>query len=185
MHPMDSFIVPAHKIVCAQNVFGVVVPDVQQAAIFPAFRFFGGDSLRDLDIELFILTGRHKVNFSVIGFPDVHGIPPAAKLQIHHVFQAGRHSIPVVAQSLCRNQVILRFQTAKLLDRVPFFGTSLPLPCRRRQPVPAAGLKSKRKNLAFIRCPFWLLALAVGRNPYFFWRGFCLFISLNLYTPII
>ena len=32
---------------------------------------------------------------------------------------------------------------------------------------------------------FWLLALAVGRNPYFFWRGFRLFISLNLYTPII
>lgn len=41
MHPMDSFIVPARKIVCAQNVFGVVVPDVQQAVIFPAFRFFG------------------------------------------------------------------------------------------------------------------------------------------------
>ena len=31
----------------------------------------------------------------------------------------------------------------------------------------------------------WLLAFAVGRNPYFFWRGFCLFISLNLYTQII
>ena len=80
MHRVDSFIVPAHKIVCAQNVFGIVVPDVQQAVIFPAFRFFGGDPLRDLDIELFILTGRHKVNFSVIGFPDVHGIPPAAGL---------------------------------------------------------------------------------------------------------
>ena len=41
MHCVDSFIVPAHKIVCAQNIFWVVVPDVQQAVIFPAFRFFG------------------------------------------------------------------------------------------------------------------------------------------------
>ena len=46
MHPMDSFIVPAHKIVCAQNIFWVVVPDVQQAIIFPAFRFSEPLSLR-------------------------------------------------------------------------------------------------------------------------------------------
>ena len=33
-------------------------------------------------------------------------------------------------------------------------------------------------------CPFWLLALAVGRNPFSFGEVF-LFSSLNLYTQII
>lgn len=51
MHPVDSFIIPAHKIVCAQNVFWVVVPDVQQAVIFPVFLFSESLSLRPAAVD--------------------------------------------------------------------------------------------------------------------------------------
>lgn len=30
-------------------------------------------------------------------------------------------------------------------------------------------------------CPFWLLAFAVGRNPFFFWRGVFVFLSQSLH----
>ena len=78
VHGLDALIVPARKIIRPQNILGVIVPDVQKPVIFPPFGLFGGDSFRDLDIELFILPCGNKVNLAVVRLSDIHNIPPAA-----------------------------------------------------------------------------------------------------------
>lgn len=98
MHGLDSLVVSAGEVVGAEDIFGVVVPDVQQAVILPAFGFLGGDPLCDLHIELFVLPRGHEVDLAVVGLADVYGVAPAAQLQIDHVFQAGGHGVRVVAQ---------------------------------------------------------------------------------------
>ncbi len=55
MHRPDPLIIPAGEVVGGQDVFGVVVPDVQQPLIFALLRLRVTDGLRHLDVDLFVL----------------------------------------------------------------------------------------------------------------------------------
>ena len=71
---------------------------------------------RFLHIELFILSYCHKVDLTAAGLTDIDGIPSAAKLQVHDIFQAGRHAVGVIAENavpqggICKIELLLRFQ---------------------------------------------------------------------------
>ena len=98
VHRFNSLIIPAGELIGAQDILGVVIPDFQQTLILPLLCLFRFNALCDLNIELLILTNRHKVDLSAGLLADIDGISPAAQLQIHHIFQRRRHSIPAVAQ---------------------------------------------------------------------------------------
>lgn len=87
MHGFDPFIVSACEFIGPQNIFGIVVANFQHTVVFPPFGLSGGDALRDLHIQLIILAGCHKVDFSVSAFADMDSVSSAAKFQIHYIFQ--------------------------------------------------------------------------------------------------
>jgi hypothetical protein len=54
----------------------------KQTVILPFFRLFGIDSLRDLNIDFFVLPYRYKVNLSISGFPHIDGVSKSSKYTI-------------------------------------------------------------------------------------------------------
>lgn len=90
--------------------------DLQQSVVLTLFCFFGTDLLRDLHIELFILSDRHKVNLAAAGLADIDGVSSAAKFQVHNIFKAGRHAVGIIAENavpqggICKVKFLLRFQ---------------------------------------------------------------------------
>ena len=85
MQRLDALVVSSGELIRCENIFGVVVMDLQQTVIFPLFRFRRTKFLRHLHIELFILPNCHKVDLAAAGFTDIDGIPSAAKLQVHDI----------------------------------------------------------------------------------------------------
>lgn|GEM_PF-5271294 len=73
MHGQDPLIVASGKYIRSENIFGIVVTDFRQALIFAFLRLFGIDSLRDLNIKLFIAACGNKINLTIGGFADVYG----------------------------------------------------------------------------------------------------------------
>ena len=85
MHCLNAFVISSCKFICREDIFGVIIVYFKQAVIFPFFRLFRTDFLRDLNIDFFVLPYRCKINLSVARFPDIDAISSAAKLQINNV----------------------------------------------------------------------------------------------------
>ena len=125
MHGFDAFEVAVNEVIRSQNVLGVVVPDIQKPVILPALRFFRGDALRNLDVQLFIPPGGNKVNFTIAGFPDVHRIAPAAQLQIDYILKTCGNGIRIIAQDavaqggVSQIEFLLGFQQLLALQVIP------------------------------------------------------------------
>jgi len=63
MHCLDAFIVTTGKFICAKNIFGVVISNLQQTIIFTFLCFFGVNTLGNLYIQFVILACCDKINF--------------------------------------------------------------------------------------------------------------------------
>ena len=99
MHRLDAFVVTSREFIRCENIFGIVVVDLQQTVILPFFRFRRTKLLRHLHIELFILPNSHKVDLAAAGLADMDGIASAAKLQVYDILKAGCHAVSVIAEN--------------------------------------------------------------------------------------
>ena len=116
MHRLDAFVVPSRELIRCENIFGIVIADLQQAVVFPFFCFRRTKLPRHLYIKLFILPSCHKVDLSTAKFTDIDGVSSATKFQVHDILKARRHAVGVVAEnavsqgSVCKVELFLRFQ---------------------------------------------------------------------------
>lgn len=85
VHGFDAFIVTASEFIRPQHILRIIVPDVKEPVIFPAFGLFRCDAHCHLDIDFLIAPCGNKVNLTIIGFTDIHRIPTAAKFQINYM----------------------------------------------------------------------------------------------------
>lgn len=125
MHCLNALIVSACKFICPEYIFGIIVVYFKQTVVFPFFGLFEVYLLRNLNINLFILSRCYKVDFSVICFADMNGVSPAAKLQVHNVFKACGNAVGIIAENaipqsvICKIKLLLRFQNFFTLQIVP------------------------------------------------------------------
>ena len=98
MHRNDSLIIATCKRICAQNILGIVVANLQQALVFSLLGLFGIDALRNLDIELLVLTSGNKVYFTIAGFSDTNGISTATQFKVDNIFKTTCNRIIVIAE---------------------------------------------------------------------------------------
>ena len=133
MHCLDTLVISSCELICCENIFGVVVVNFQQTVIFSLFCFQAVKLLRDLNIELFILLCRYKINLPAAELAHMNGVTPAAEFQIHNIFKAGSHTILIISQnavsqsSICKIEFLLRFQDFLSLQIVT--GTTMQQVC--------------------------------------------------------
>lgn len=84
VHGANALRVPGREFVRAENIFRVVVMDLQQTGVFPLHGRLRGDFLRDLHIELVISALGDKVDFAVRSFTDQRTGTSAADLALAH-----------------------------------------------------------------------------------------------------
>lgn len=94
----------------------------KQSVVLPFFRLFRTDLLRDLNIDFFVLSYRHKINLSVARFPNIDGISSTAKFQMNNIFKAGSYAVSVIAENtvpqgnICKIKFFLCFQNLLALQ---------------------------------------------------------------------
>jgi len=64
MHSLDSFVITTCKNICPQYIFGVVIPNIEKAAIFPFLCFMQANLLGDLNIQLIFLSCSNKIDLT-------------------------------------------------------------------------------------------------------------------------
>ena len=116
MHGLDALVVSSRELIRCENIFGVVVVDLQQTLILPLLCLFRVDCLCDLHIELFILPHCHKIDLAAAELANMDGVSSAAKLQVHDILKAGCHAVRVIAENAVSQggvrkiKFLLRFQ---------------------------------------------------------------------------
>lgn len=90
---LDPSVVATRKSVCSQHIFGVVIPNIKQPAVFAPLRFRRTDSLGHLNVHLIFLLNSNEIYFRVIQFPNIHIISTAQQFQINHILQHSSHAV--------------------------------------------------------------------------------------------
>ena len=116
MHGLDALVISSCERIGCENIFGIVVADLQQSLILPFLRLFRTNLLRHLHIELFILPHCHKIDLAAARLADMDGVSSTAKLQVHDILKAGSHAVRVIAENAVSQggvrkiEFLLRFQ---------------------------------------------------------------------------
>lgn len=120
MHCLNAFVISACKFICPEYIFRIVVVYLKQTVVFPFFRFFRMNLLRNLNIDFLILPRCYKVDFSVICFSDMNGVSSAAKLQVYNVFKTCGNAVGIIAENAVPQSDICKIEFFLLFSRFPF-----------------------------------------------------------------
>ena len=125
MHGNDPLVITTSELVCAKNILGIVITDLQQALIFALLGLFGVNTLSDLNIKFLVLPGCNEVNLAISGLADIDRISTAAQFKVYDIFQTACNSIIIITENAITERCIrkieflLCFQNLLAIEVIP------------------------------------------------------------------